>query len=94
MWDFWLVDDGSDYHLFFLYASRALRDPHARHYRASIGHAVSADLRTWQRVTDALVPAVRIEQRSGGLEVEGVELPAVVDEPCVPGPDVRKEEHT
>jgi beta-fructofuranosidase len=55
VWDFWLVDDGSDYHLFFLYASRALRDPDARHYRASVGHAVSSDLVTWQRVPDALV---------------------------------------
>ena len=24
VWDFWLVDDGEQYHLFFLYASRAL----------------------------------------------------------------------
>jgi sucrose-6-phosphate hydrolase SacC (GH32 family) len=55
VWDFWLVDDGQDYHLFFLYASRALKDPEARHYRASIGHAVSPDLDNWQRVTDALV---------------------------------------
>jgi len=55
VWDFWLVDDGEQYHLFFLYASRALRDPHARHYRASIGHAVSSDLVHWERVVDALV---------------------------------------
>ncbi|HET7399581.1 MAG TPA: glycosyl hydrolase family 32 [Intrasporangium sp.] len=55
VWDFWLVDDGEKYHLFFLYASRALRDPHARHYRASVGHAVSTDLVSWERVTDALV---------------------------------------
>ncbi|KRC92591.1 glycosyl hydrolase family 32 [Terrabacter sp. Root85] len=55
VWDFWLVDDGEQYHLFFLYASRALRDPHARHYRASIGHAVSSDLVSWERVVDALV---------------------------------------
>lgn len=55
VWDFWLVDDGQKYHLFFLYASRALRDPDARHHRASVGHAVSSDLVDWRRVTDALV---------------------------------------
>ena len=44
VWDFWFADDGEQYHLFFLYASRALHDPDARHYRASIGHAVSTDL--------------------------------------------------
>jgi Glycosyl hydrolases family 32 N-terminal domain len=55
VWDFWLVDDGQQYHLFFLYASRALKDPEHRHYRASIGHAVSRDLVTWERVADALV---------------------------------------
>ena len=55
VWDFWVVDDGDSYHLFFLYASRALKSPEARHYRASIGHAVSTDLTSWTRVTDALV---------------------------------------
>jgi beta-fructofuranosidase len=55
VWDFWFADDGDRYHLFFLYASRALRDPDARHYRASIGHAVSTDLVNWTQVEDALV---------------------------------------
>ena len=55
VWDFWLADDGEQYHLFFLYASRALHDPDRRHYRASIGHAVSSDLQDWTRVADALV---------------------------------------
>lgn len=55
VWDFWLLDDGERYHLFFLYASRALKDPGARHYRASIGHAVSDDLTSWERVTDVMV---------------------------------------
>ncbi len=55
VWDFWFADDGARYHLFFLYASRALHDPDARHLRASIGHAVSEDLITWERVADALV---------------------------------------
>jgi beta-fructofuranosidase len=56
-WDFWLADDGQNYHLFFLKASRALGDPDRRHWRATIGHAVSPDLRTWTEVADALVPA-------------------------------------
>lgn len=55
VWDYWFADDGERYHLFFLYASRALHDPEARHYRASVGHAVSDDLVTWTRVADALV---------------------------------------
>ncbi|WP_277207443.1 glycoside hydrolase family 68 protein [Isoptericola croceus] len=55
VWDFWFADDGERHHLFFLYASRALHDPDARHYRASIGHAVSDDLVEWTRVPDALV---------------------------------------
>jgi beta-fructofuranosidase len=55
VWDFWTADDGAQYHLFFLYASRALKDPDARHHRAAIGHAVSSDLVTWTRVSDALV---------------------------------------
>ncbi|MEU1972565.1 family 43 glycosylhydrolase [Microbacterium sp. NPDC019599] len=55
VWDYWFADDGERYHLFFLYASRALGDPDARHYRASIGHAVSTDLVEWTQVTDALV---------------------------------------
>lgn len=55
VWDFWFADDGDTHHLFFLYASRALHDPEDRHYRASVGHAVSTDLVSWERVADALV---------------------------------------
>lgn len=55
VWDFWTADDGEQYHLFFLFASRALKDPNARHFRAAIGHAVSSDLVNWTRVEDALV---------------------------------------
>ncbi|TAM68193.1 MAG: glycosyl hydrolase family 32 [Microbacteriaceae bacterium] len=54
-WDFWLADTGTEYHLFFLFASRALGEESRRHRRASIGHAVSTDLVTWTRVSDALV---------------------------------------
>lgn len=55
VWDSWLVDDGRQYHLFFLYASRALHHPDARHHRASVGHATSDDLRSWERIAGALV---------------------------------------
>ena len=56
VWDSWPVrgDDGK-HHLFFLRASRALIDPTRRHWRASIGHARSADLVEWELLSDALV---------------------------------------
>jgi hypothetical protein len=54
-WDFWLADTGTEYHLFFLRASRALLDPERRHLRAGIGHAVSTDLTDWALLPDALV---------------------------------------
>src|SRR5919108_465927 len=57
IWDFWLADDGDRYHLFFLFASRALQDERRRHRRASIGHAISDDLRNWVQVGDALTAA-------------------------------------
>jgi beta-fructofuranosidase len=57
VWDFWFADDGDQYHLFFLKASRALLDPDRRHWRATVGHATSTDLRTWEEQADALVPA-------------------------------------
>ena len=57
VWDSWTADDGDRFHQFFLFASRALIDPERRHRRASIGHAVSRDLRTWTRLPDALVRA-------------------------------------
>lgn len=54
VWDFWTADDGEQYHLFFLHAPKALREADARHYHASIGHAVSTDLTNWTRVQDVL----------------------------------------
>jgi len=62
LWDHWIADDGERYHLFFLRASRALHNPQRRHWRASLGHAVSEDARTWELLPDALVPVVVVTQ--------------------------------
>ncbi len=54
-WDMWFADDGTDYHVFYLKASRALHDPNRRHFHVTVGHAVSPDLRSWREVPDALI---------------------------------------
>lgn len=56
VWDFWFAHDGDDVHVFYLQAPRALGDPDRRHHNATIGHAVSQDLRTWEVLPDALGP--------------------------------------
>ena len=56
VWDFWLADDGSTFHLFFLKAPRTLGDSDLRHDHASIGHAVSPDLHRWRLVADPVHP--------------------------------------
>lgn len=58
VWDSWpALDESGAHHLFFLRASRALLDPERRHKRATIGHARSSDLQTWELLPDALVAA-------------------------------------
>jgi beta-fructofuranosidase len=54
LWDFWFAADGDDVHVFYLQAPRALGDPDLRHHNATIGHAVSRDLRRWDVLPDAL----------------------------------------
>jgi len=53
-WDFWTADDRERLHLFYLNAPRDLGDPELRHRFAGVGHAVSADLRTWELLPEAL----------------------------------------
>jgi beta-fructofuranosidase len=56
LWDFWFAVDGDDVHVFYLQAPRSLGDPELRHHHATIGHAVSRDLRHWEVLPDALGP--------------------------------------
>jgi beta-fructofuranosidase len=56
VWDFWVADTGTDYHLFFLQAPRSLGDPVQRHFNATVGHAVSEDLCAWTVLGEALAP--------------------------------------
>jgi beta-fructofuranosidase len=54
IWDFWIADTGTEYHIFFLKAPKSLGDPEHRHANATVGHAVSDDLRIWSLFPDAL----------------------------------------
>ena len=47
VWDFWLADEGEQFHLYYLHAPRSLGDQHLRHRNAVVGHATSTDLRVW-----------------------------------------------
>jgi beta-fructofuranosidase len=57
VWDSWIADDGDRYHLFFLQAPLGLGDPELRHAAATIGHASSRDLITWDQHGTALEPS-------------------------------------
>jgi beta-fructofuranosidase len=56
VWDSWIADTGTDFHLFFLQATRALGDQTERHWNATVGHAVSSDLRDWTVLGTVLEP--------------------------------------
>lgn len=56
VWDFWLAEDGDTWHAFFLQAPQSLGDPDLRHVNASVGHAVSTDLRSWKYLGTTLAP--------------------------------------
>jgi len=56
VWDFWLVDTDTEYHVFFLQSPREV-EADRRHWNTSVGHAVSTDLTTWQVLPDALTPS-------------------------------------
>jgi beta-fructofuranosidase len=55
VWDFWLARD-AQHHVFYLQAPRSLHRSELRHHNASIGHAISSDMRRWSVLPDALHP--------------------------------------
>ncbi len=57
IWDSWMADDGDLYHLFFLQAPRSLGSPAERHMNATVGHATSPDLVTWDYLGRCFGPA-------------------------------------
>jgi beta-fructofuranosidase len=56
LWDFWHVWQGDTCHLFYVQAPRSLGSEELRHHNATIGHAISPDLKNWTAVEDALHP--------------------------------------
>ena len=57
VWDSWFAFDAGVHHAFYLQASRALGDPNRRHRNTSVGHSISADLKNWTVLRDALTPS-------------------------------------
>lgn len=57
IWDFWLAQDGPDWHIYFLQADNTLPDPEMRHRNVTQGHAVSRDLINWKHLGTCLTPS-------------------------------------
>jgi len=56
VWDFWLADDGDQFHMYYLHAPKSLGDQNLRHRNARVGHAVSTDLVQWRDLGLVLGP--------------------------------------
>jgi Glycosyl hydrolases family 32 N-terminal domain len=69
IWDSWVADDGDLYHLFFLKAPRSLGSPGKRHINATVGHATSRDLISWDYLGECFGPATGGEAAFDDLAV-------------------------
>lgn len=58
VWDHWMFDDGERFHIFYLQATRQTSNASERHLNASIGHAVSTNLKDWHEVGTALTKSL------------------------------------
>jgi beta-fructofuranosidase len=57
IWDFWLAQDGDDWHIYFLQADKTLPHPDDRHRNVTQGHAVSKDLINWTHLGTCFEPS-------------------------------------
>jgi len=57
IWDFWLKQNGADWHIYFLQADNTLPDPEMRHRNVTQGHAVSQDLKNWTPLGTCFAPS-------------------------------------
>lgn len=57
IWDFWLVKNEADWHIYFLQADNTLNDPELRHRNVTQGHAVSQDLINWKHLGTCFKPS-------------------------------------
>jgi beta-fructofuranosidase len=57
IWDFWLAQDGDDWHIYFLQSANDWPDEVMRHRNVSQGHAVSKDLINWTHKGVCLEPS-------------------------------------
>jgi len=69
IWDSWVADDGDLCHLFFLKAPRSLGSPGKRHINATVGHATSRDLISWDYLGECFGPATGGEAAFDDLAV-------------------------
>lgn len=47
IWDSWFYNHEGETHMFFLNAPKSLGNPDHRHFYATIGHAISRDMKNW-----------------------------------------------
>jgi beta-fructofuranosidase len=57
IWDFWLVKNGEEWHIYFLQADNTFPDPEMRHRNVTQGHAVSKDLINWDHKGTCFAPS-------------------------------------
>lgn len=57
IWDFWLFQEGADWHVYFLQADNTLAHPDMRHLNVTQAHAVSTDLVNWTHKGTCLTPS-------------------------------------